>query len=205
MHLITWFLTLFKQSHGMIFALMICSHHIIRSQTLPTCAMPHCLFNKMGDLWPTMASSPVPSQWHITETQQILPTCAIPPCSVNKMCDLWPTRPTLKISLFPIYAISCEIRQIFKGDLIKFCVFLQKSLWSSPKIVKKSFNCKKHVINTTKCDLCLFLHKMCCKMVWKLWDLKNLMGIGFQMGQILSDLISQCQVWHVWFPLTRPY
>ena len=34
------------------------------------------------------------------------------------------------------------------------------------------------MINTTKCDLCLFLHKMCCKMVWKfcliwkiLWEL----------------------------------
>ena len=30
----------------------------------------------------------------------------------------------------------CEIRQIFKGDLIKFCEILTKSLWSSPKIVK---------------------------------------------------------------------
>ena len=30
-----------------------------------------------------------------------------------------------------------------------------------------------------------------------LWDLKNLMGIGFQMGQILWDFISQCDIWHV--------
>ena len=24
------------------------------------------------------------------------------------------------------------------------------------------------------------------------------MGIGFQMGQILWDFISQCEIWHVW-------
>ena len=30
----------------------------------------------------------------------------------------------------------CKIRQIFKGDLIKFLRFLQKSLWSAPKIIK---------------------------------------------------------------------
>ena len=30
-----------------------------------------------------------------------------------------------------------------------------------------------------------------------LWDLKNLMGIGFQMGQILWDFISECEIWHV--------
>ena len=33
------------------------------------------------------------------------------------------------------------------------------------------FKCKKLVINTTKCDLCLFLHKMCCKMVWKFCEI----------------------------------
>ena len=26
----------------------------------------------------------------------------------------------------------------------------------------------------------------------------NLMGIGFQKGQILWDFISQCEIWHVW-------
>ena len=36
---------------------------------------------------------------------------------------------------------------------------------------KSVFVCKKLVINTTKCDLCLFLHKMCCKMVWKSCDI----------------------------------
>ena len=29
----------------------------------------------------------------------------------------------------------------------------------------------KFVINTTKCDVCLFLHKMCCKMVWKFCEI----------------------------------
>ena len=31
-----------------------------------------------------------------------------------------------------------------------------------------------------------------------LWDLKNLMGIAFQMCQILWDFSSQCEIWHVW-------
>ena len=52
--------------------------------------------------------------------------------------------------------------------------------------------CKKLVIKTTKFDLCLFLHKMCCKMVWNSVRFDNLMGIGFQM-----DFISQCEIWHV--------
>ena len=50
--------------------------------------------------------------------------------------------------------------------------------------------CKKLVIHTTKCDFCFFLHKMGFKMVWKFWDLKNLMRTGFQMGQIMWDFIS---------------
>ena len=29
----------------------------------------------------------------------------------------------------------------------------------------------KFVINTTKCDVGLFLHKMCCKMVWKFCEI----------------------------------
>ena len=56
----------------------------------------------------------------------------------------------------------CEIRQNFKGDSIKFCeIFIQ-----IPKNNQKPlFRCKKLVINTKKCDLCLIRHKMCCKMV----------------------------------------
>ena len=33
----------------------------------------------------------------------------------------------------------CEIRQIFKGDLIKFSESFTKITWSSPKIVKSLF------------------------------------------------------------------
>ena len=45
---------------------------------------------------------------------------------------------------------------------------------------KPFFKCKTLVINTTKGDLCLFLQKICCKMVWKfceiwkiLWELAS--------------------------------
>ena len=60
----------------------------------------------------------------------------------------------------------CEIRQIFKADLINFCeIFTKITLDLPQKSQKPVFKCKKLVINTTKGDLCLFLHKMCCKMV----------------------------------------
>ena len=76
----------------------------------------------------------------------------------------------------------CEIRHIFKGDLIKFCeIFTKISLELPQNTQKPLFTCKKTVINTAKCDLCLFLHKMCCKMVWKfceiwkiLWEFASL-------------------------------
>ena len=60
----------------------------------------------------------------------------------------------------------CEIRQIFMGDFIKFCeIFTKITLELCQNSQKPLFKCKKLVINTTKCDLCLFLHKMCCKLV----------------------------------------
>ena len=60
----------------------------------------------------------------------------------------------------------CEIRQIFKGDLIKFCEIFTKITLELPQNSQKPLlKCKKLVINTTKCDLCLFLRKICCKMV----------------------------------------
>ena len=66
----------------------------------------------------------------------------------------------------------CEIRQIFKGDLINFCDIFTKITLERPQNSQKPlFKCKKLVINTTKCDLCLFLHKMCCKMVWKFCEI----------------------------------
>ena len=60
----------------------------------------------------------------------------------------------------------CEIRQIFKGELIKFCEIFTKITSELPQNSQKPlFKCKKLVINTTKCDLCLFLYIICCKMV----------------------------------------
>ena len=66
----------------------------------------------------------------------------------------------------------CEIRQNFKWDLIKFCeIFIKITLELSKSSQKPVFVCKKLVINTIKCGLCLFLHKMCCKMVWKFCEI----------------------------------
>ena len=49
---------------------------------------------------------------------------------------------------------------------MKFCeIFTESSLELPQNSQKPLFKCKKIVINTTVCDLCLFLHKMCCKMV----------------------------------------
>ena len=59
-----------------------------------------------------------------------------------------------------------EIRQIFKGDLIKFCEIFTKITLELPKNSQKPvFKYKKLVINKKKCDICLFLLKMCCKIV----------------------------------------
>ena len=50
--------------------------------------------------------------------------------------------------------------------LIKFCKIFTKITLELPKNSQKPlFKCHKFVINTTKGDICLFLHKMCCKMV----------------------------------------
>ena len=55
---------------------------------------------------------------------------------------------------------------MFKGYLIKFCqVFTKVTLELHQNSQKPLFKCKKLVINTTKCDLCSFHHKMYCKMV----------------------------------------
>ena len=55
----------------------------------------------------------------------------------------------------------CEIRQIFRGDLIKFCNGFTKITFELPLNSQKPlFICKKLLINTTKCDLCSLLHKM---------------------------------------------
>ena len=57
----------------------------------------------------------------------------------------------------------CEIGQIFKGDLIKFCESFTKIILELPENSQKPlFKCKKVTINTTKCGLCLFLHNIFC-------------------------------------------
>ena len=71
-----------------------------------------------------------------------------------------------------LWAEICEMRQIFKWDLIKFCEIFTKITLKLPKSSQKPlFICKKLVIKTTKSDLCLFLHKMCCKTVWKFCEI----------------------------------
>ena len=49
---------------------------------------------------------------------------------------------------------------------MKFCeIFTKVTSELSQNSQKQLFKYKKLVINSTKCDLCLFLHKMCGKMV----------------------------------------
>ena len=81
-----------------------------------------------------------------------------PPCSF--CTGLW----TVLISSHTCHKLwtdFCEIRQVFKGDLIIFCDIFTKITLELPQNSQKPlFKCKKLVINTTKCDLCLFLHKI---------------------------------------------
>ena len=77
----------------------------------------------------------------------------------------------------------CEIGQIFKGDLIKFCEIFTKISLELPQNSKKHlFKCKKLVINTIKCDLCIR------------WS-EN--GKWLSEGPILLGFVSQCEIWHV--------
>ena len=56
----------------------------------------------------------------------------------------------------------CEIRQIFNRDLITFCEIFTKITLKLPQNSQKPlFECMKLVINTTKCDVSLFLYKVC--------------------------------------------
>ena len=66
----------------------------------------------------------------------------------------------------------CEVRQIFKGNLIKICEIFTKIALELPQNSQMPlFKCQKLVINTTKCDLYLFLHKTCRNMVWKFYEI----------------------------------
>ena len=80
----------------------------------------------------------------------------------------------------------CEMRQIYKWDLIKFCEIFTKITLKLPQNSQKPvLLCMKFVINTTKCDVCLnttkydvclCLHKMCFKMVWKFCEIWTFYG-----------------------------
>ena len=49
---------------------------------------------------------------------------------------------------------------------MKFCEIFTKITLKLPQNSQKPlFKCKKFVINTTKCDICLVLHKLFFKMV----------------------------------------
>ena len=70
-------------------------------------------------------------------------------------------------------------------------------LWHSLDFSLTFLSYKKLVKTTTVCALCLFLHKICCKMVLKFCEIWIFMGIAFQMGQILWEFILLCEVWHI--------
>ena len=97
----------------------------------------------------------------------------------------------------------CEVRQNFKWDLIKFCETFTKIAFKLTKgILKPLVSFNRLLINTIKCNLCLLVHKICLKFYLEiLWDMKILLGIGFYMGRILWDFVSQCEIWHVWLHL----
>ena len=66
----------------------------------------------------------------------------------------------------------CEICQNFKGDWTKFCeIFLNITLELPQYSLKSFFSCKKLVKTRAVCDLCLFLHTIYCKMVWKFCEI----------------------------------
>ena len=65
-----------------------------------------------------------------------------------------------------------EIRQNFKRDLTKICeIFLNITLELPQNSLKSFFSCEKLVKTRAMCDLCLFLNKICCKMVWKFCEI----------------------------------
>ena len=95
-----------------------------------------------------------------------------------------PVNPSFTISkwgsrgskLYSHVFVMSETRQSFKGDLTKFCeIFLNIPLELPQYSLKSLFSCKKLVKTTIVCDVCLFLHKICCKNGRKiLWDLNIL-------------------------------
>ena len=77
---------------------------------------------------------------------------------------------------------------------MKFCEIFTKIPLELPQHSQKPlFKCKKLVLNTTKCDLCLFPHKMCYKMVWKFCEIwKILLDLASRWAkfcEILSHIV----------------
>ena len=93
----------------------------------------------------------------------------------------------------------CEIRQNFKWDLIKFCeIFTKITLKLLQSSQKPLFECMKLIINTTKFDVCLFLHKMCCKLVWKFCEIWKSYGNWLpDEPNSVKFYMSQCEIPHV--------
>ena len=91
------------------------------------------------------------------------PSCLVYTC----ICILYALLLILPVhTCHKLWTEMCEIKHFFKGDLMKFCeVFTKFTLELPQNSQKLLFKCKKFVINTTMCDLCLFLRKMCCKIV----------------------------------------
>ena len=59
----------------------------------------------------------------------------------------------------------CEIKHIFKGDVIKFCDVFYKNHFGAPQNSQKPlFECKKLVIKTKTCDNVYFIIK--CVVRW---------------------------------------
>ena len=74
--------------------------------------------------------------------------------------------------------------------------FTKLTLELHPNNHKPLYKCKKLAINTTKCDLCLFLHKMCGKMVWKFCEIwKILWELAFRWAKFCEILSHSVRNW----------
>ena len=71
-----------------------------------------------------------------------------------------------------LWTDTCEIRQNFKWDLIKFCETFTKIAFKLPKgILKSSFSFNKLLTDTIKWDLCLLCHKISDKFIYKFCEI----------------------------------
>ena len=93
--------------------------------------------------------------------------------------------------------LACQVNMLpiklpHLANLIKFYVIFIKITLKLPQNSQKPLlQCMKFVRNSTKCDVCLFFHKICCKMVWKFCE------IWKSYGNWLPDGPNS-----VWFHLT---